>query len=67
MRKLDPIGFEMPIRQKRGYDVKDFDLPAGDEGPTGRLHSIGTFTAQNMKMMESPYRRFTFPLSRQSS
>jgi Mg-chelatase subunit ChlD len=54
--------FEMLIPETSEYNVKDFELQVGDDGPTGAFRSIGTFTTQNMKMMQSPYQRFTFPL-----
>jgi len=54
--------FEMLIPEQSEYNVKEFELQVGDDGPTGSFRSIGTFTAQNMKMMQSPYQRFTFPL-----
>jgi Mg-chelatase subunit ChlD len=53
--------FEMLIPEKSEYNVKEFELQVGDDGPTGNFRSIGTFSAQNMKMMQSPYQRFTFP------
>jgi hypothetical protein len=53
--------FEMLIPQQDGYNVKEFELQAGDEGPTGGFRSIGSFTTQNIKLMQSPYQRFTFP------
>jgi Mg-chelatase subunit ChlD len=54
-------GFDMLIPEQSGYNVKDFELFAGDESPTGAFHSIGTFTTQNIKLMQDPYQHFTFP------
>jgi len=53
--------FEVLIPGTDPYNLKDFELLVGDEGPTGSFRSIGKFTTQNVKMMQSPYQRFTFP------
>jgi hypothetical protein len=53
--------FEMLIPEQSPYNVKEFELLAGDEGPTGAFRSIGTFSTQNIKLMQSPYQQFTFP------
>jgi VWA domain-containing protein len=52
--------FEVLIPGQDQYNLKDFELLVGDEGPTGAFRSIGQFTTQNMKMMQSPYQRFVF-------
>jgi hypothetical protein len=52
--------FEMLIPVQDGYNVKEFELLAGDESPSGAFTSIGTFTTQNIKLMQNPYQRFTF-------
>ena len=52
--------FEVLIPGQDQYNLKDFELLVGDEGPTGAFRSIGQFATQNMKMMQSPYQRFTF-------
>jgi Mg-chelatase subunit ChlD len=54
-------GFDVLIPMAAPYNVKDFELFAGDESPTGAFHSIGTFTTQNIKLMQDPYQHFTFP------
>lgn len=43
------------------YNVKDVELFVGDDGPLGTFRSVGTLTTQNIKMMNSPYQRFTLP------
>jgi extradiol dioxygenase family protein len=53
--------FEMLIPVQDGYNVKEFELQVGDESPTSSFRSIGTFTTQNIKLMQSPYQAFTFP------
>jgi len=53
--------FEMLIPDQSPYNVKEFELLAGDESPTGTFRSLGTFTTENIKLMQSPYQRFSFP------
>ena len=53
--------FEVLIPGKDQYNLKDFELFVGDEGPLGSFRSIGKFSTQNMKMMQAPYQKFTFP------
>ncbi len=43
------------------YNLKDFEVLVGDEGPTGQFRSIGNFTVRNVKVMPDGYQRFTFP------
>ena len=43
------------------YNVRQFELFVGDDGPGGPFRSIGVFTTQNTKLMQSPYQAFTFP------
>jgi Mg-chelatase subunit ChlD len=52
--------FEVLIPGADGYNLKEFELLVGDEGPLGDFRSIGRFTAQNLKMMQSPYQKFSF-------
>jgi tetratricopeptide (TPR) repeat protein len=44
-----------------GNNVKEFELLAGNESPTGEFRSIGKFTVVNAKFMKSPYQEFKFP------
>ena len=53
--------FEMLIPAADQYNVHQFELLAGDDGPTGQFRSIGVFNTQNTKLMQSPYQAFTFP------
>ncbi len=46
---------------RTGEWVQDFELLAGDDGPTGKFRSLGKFTAANMLLVKSPYQEFTFP------
>ena len=52
--------FEMLIPGK-GQWVKDFELLAADDSPTGTFRSLGTFTTQNLKLLKTPYQEFSFP------
>src|SRR5262249_20926707 len=53
--------FEMLIPGADQYNVRQFELLVGDDSPTGAFRSIGVFTTQNTKLMQSPYQVFTFP------
>jgi hypothetical protein len=44
----------------RGNNVKDFELLAGNDTPTGNFDSIGTFTTTNA-LLKSRYQEFKFP------
>jgi len=52
--------FEVYVPAADSQNLKDFELLAGDEGPTGKFSSIGKFTVMNAKMMKSPYQAFKF-------
>ena len=45
----------------RGNNMKEFELLAGNDSPTGNFDSIGTFTTTNARFMKSPYQEFKFP------
>jgi hypothetical protein len=45
----------------KGNNMKDFELLAGNDSPTGNFESLGTFTTANAKLMKSPYQEFKFP------
>jgi hypothetical protein len=45
----------------RGENVKEFELLAGNDSPTGDFDSIGKFTTVNAKVIKSPYQEFKFP------
>jgi hypothetical protein len=53
--------FEMLIPAADQYNVRQFELFVGDDGPGGPFRSIGVFTTQNTKLMQSPYQAFAFP------
>lgn len=52
---------EVLVPGRHDYALKEFEVLVGDEGPTGTFKSIGTFTAQNLKVMPDGWQRFTFP------
>jgi hypothetical protein len=52
--------FEMLIPQADGNNVREFELFAGDEGPGGAFRSIGRYSTQNLKLLQSPYQKFSF-------
>src|SRR6185312_11786638 len=53
--------FEVLIPGTDQYNLREFELLAGDDGPLGQFRSIGVFATQNIKMMQAPSQRFTFP------
>lgn len=44
-----------------GKNVKEFELLAGNDSPTGEFTSIGQFKTTNAKVIKSPYQEFKFP------
>jgi len=52
--------FATLIKETTGDNLKEFELLAGDESPTGAFRSIGTFTVQNVKLLKNPYQEFKF-------
>ncbi len=44
-----------------GINLKELELAAGNDSPTGQFRSIGKFQTQNVKFMKSPYQEFKFP------
>jgi hypothetical protein len=42
-------------------NVKEFELLAGNDSPTGEFTSIGQFKTTNAKVIKSPYQEFKFP------
>jgi hypothetical protein len=49
------------IPETQPYNVKEFELLAGNDSPTGRFESIGRFQTQNIKFVKRPYQEFKFP------
>jgi hypothetical protein len=52
--------FRMLIADTSDLNVKEFELLAGNESPTGAFESIGTFQTQNIRLYPSPWQEFTF-------
>jgi TIR domain len=53
--------FTMLISDTNDYNVKEFELLAGNESPTGTFETIGKFQVQNVKLFKTPYQEFKFP------
>ncbi|MEP6583756.1 MAG: toll/interleukin-1 receptor domain-containing protein [Ginsengibacter sp.] len=52
--------FTMLISETADYNVKDFELFAGNDAPLGSFQSIGKFQTQNLKLFRTPYQEFKF-------
>lgn len=52
--------FTMLIGETSDYNVKEFELLAGNDSPTGTFESIGKFQPQNLKLFKTPYQKFKF-------
>ncbi len=53
--------FTMLISETSDYNVKEFELFAGNDAPVGSFNSIGKFQIQNLKLFKTPYQEFKFP------
>jgi len=53
--------FTVLIPETQNYNVKEFELLAGNDSPTGRFEPIGRFQTQNIKFVKQPYQEFKFP------
>jgi len=51
----------MLINGTETYNIKEFELFAGNDAPTGPFKSIGKFQTQNVKLFTTPYQEFKFP------
>src|SRR5262249_52920747 len=52
--------FDVLIPAADQYNLREFELLAGDDGPLGQFRSLGVFATQNIKMMQAPFQRFAF-------
>lgn len=52
--------FTMLISGTEDSNVKQFELFAGNDSPTGAFESIGKFQTQNVKLFKTPYQEFRF-------
>jgi len=53
--------FTMLINGTETYNIKEFELFAGNDAPTGPFKSIGKFQTQNVKLFTTPYQEFKIP------
>jgi hypothetical protein len=56
--------FTMLINATANNNVKEFELLAGNDSPTGSFEPIGKFTTKNYKLVQTPYQEFSFPAVR---
>ena len=52
--------FTMLIQGTETFNIKEFELFAGNDSPTGHFNSIGKFQTQNVKLFKTPYQEFRF-------
>jgi TIR domain len=53
--------FKVLILGKESWNLKEFELLAGNDSPTGKFESIGKFQTQNIRFFKDPYQEFRFP------
>jgi hypothetical protein len=53
--------FKVLILGTESWNLKDFELLAGNDSPTGKFESIGKFQTQNVRFFKDPYQEFKFP------
>jgi hypothetical protein len=53
--------FKVLILGTESWNLKDFELLAGNDSPTGKFESIGKFQTQNIRFFKDPYQEFRFP------
>jgi hypothetical protein len=53
--------FKVLIPGAETWNLKDFELLAGNDSPNGKFDSIGKFQIQNMRFFKDPYQEFRFP------
>jgi hypothetical protein len=53
--------FKVLILGKESWNLKDFELLAGNDSVTGKFESIGKFQTQNIRFFKDPYQEFRFP------
>ena len=52
--------FAVFIPKADAFNVKEFELLAGSDSPSGTFVSLGKFQAQNIKLLKNPYQEFKF-------
>jgi hypothetical protein len=53
--------FKVLILGAESWNLKEFELLAGNDSPTGKFESIGKFQTQNVRFFKDPYQEFRFP------
>lgn len=53
--------FAILIHGTAERNIRRFELFKGNDSPTGKFESLGTFETQNVKLFSTPYQEFKFP------
>jgi TIR domain len=53
--------FKVLILGTASWNLKEFELLAGNDSATGKFESIGKFQTQNIRFFKDPYQEFRFP------
>jgi len=53
--------FKVLILGTESWNLKEFELLAGSDSPTGKFESIGKFQTDNLRFFKDPYQAFKFP------
>jgi hypothetical protein len=53
--------FKVLILGSESWNLKEFELLAGNDSPTGKFESVGKFQTQNVRFFKDPYQEFKFP------
>jgi TIR domain-containing protein len=53
--------FKVLILGAESWNLKEFELLAGNDSPTGKFEPIGKFQTQNVRFFKAPYQEFKFP------
>jgi TIR domain len=53
--------FKLLILGAESWNLKEFELLAGNDSPTGKFDPIGKFQTQNLRFFKDPYQEFKFP------
>jgi TIR domain len=56
--------FKVLILETESWNLKEFELLAGNDSPTGKFESIGKFQTQNIRFFKNPYQEFKFPAAK---
>ena len=52
--------FKVLIQGTESWNLKEFELLAGSDSPTGKFESIGKFQTENVRFFKDPYQPFKF-------